>query len=881
METLDLGNLLVHLKADASQYKAVMNSVEGRFISLSTKMQKVGFKMSLALSVPIVSFATASVKAFANFDDAMTKSLAILDGVTPKIRKEMEDLALNISGKSTSSATELAKAYFYLASAGMDAKQSMASLKIVEEFAIAGNFDLSKATELLAGSQAALGLDSKNAAEHMKNMVRVSDTLVAANVLSQATTEEFAAALGTESASAMKVWGIQVEEGVAVLAAYAKQNTKGEKAGSDFGRMLRMTMKNYMEQRDVWMKMGIAIYDTQGKLLPIADIIETLTNKFGRLASEMKAAALAQLGFEARSQQVILPLLGMQDNIREYEMRLRSMSGFSKDVAEKNMQSFSAQLKIVKNQFVNVGISIGSYVAPILRSFAVHITNLTVWWGGLNEHTKQFIVYAGLIVAAIGPVILIVKYLTWTFYTLAKSQAVVLALSGPKGWAQLAIGAAIAAGAILLINDMMDTFGKTSESATDKAINGFKDMQKEAKRNGPLSSTANLEQFKRQDAELAKEMKRQSEITELAIPKLTPIIRQFPKHFNEKTGERIKSHEFAKKSMLAGGLLGGGIGAGLSYIMGKGIDEKIDDKIGKKIEAIRVEAEKMLNVNNAIKQNSPNGIFETLFGTKELDLQTEILTMHQMTDATAELIKKIEEEAEEAGLTEQALLRLKMARAGAVGSEFDRAETARKKAEDNTKIFEAQKEMKASLKYQKEANAIIGMDTFDASIQQAIMKANDAVDTIASSGQSPFEKLSNIGVITTDLKALVDEINNAREATEKFDESKALDDFAKSVKNSVKTAEDYLYDLEVAWQTDRITQEEYFAAVSKLANDVLKDTKEIGVGGFGSYNSKTMDLSAFQNTNDPALRKQDTIIRNLEQLNATQKRIETKEGGTY
>ena len=97
---LDLGNLLVHLKADTIQYdrqlkKAVttMRIVSRRIIAIARGMAlRVGALLNRfghflsrwvrRIGIALVAVGFFSVKAFASFDDAMIKSLAIMGNVS-------------------------------------------------------------------------------------------------------------------------------------------------------------------------------------------------------------------------------------------------------------------------------------------------------------------------------------------------------------------------------------------------------------------------------------------------------------------------------------------------------------------------------------------------------------------------------------------------------------------------------------------------------------------------------------------------------------------------------------------------------------------------------------------------------------------------------
>ena len=356
MVGLDLGNLLVHLKADNSQFKRIMKSSVAT-IKRATKIT----------AVAAGAYSVASVKAFASFDDAMVKSLAIMGDVTDGMKEDMRSLALQLSTESVTSAKELGKAYFYLASAGLDAKQSMASLATVDQFAIAGAFDMALATDLLTDAQSALGYTVKDATQNMENMAAIGDVLVAANTMANATVEQFSKSLTTEAGPAMKAYNIGLEEGVAVLAAYADQGIKGEKSGAMFGRMLRLLNKGFQSNRVEWAKFGVTIYDTVGELKPLNVIIDDLTGILGDMSTEQKVATLDLLGFKARVQQTILPLLGLGDKVKEYQERLEDASGVMKDVAEKQLKSFSAQMKILWNNIVRVSIAVGERFAPGIK----------------------------------------------------------------------------------------------------------------------------------------------------------------------------------------------------------------------------------------------------------------------------------------------------------------------------------------------------------------------------------------------------------------------------------------------------------------------------------------------------------------------------------
>jgi len=373
---------------------------------MGSDLTRMGRLMTLKITAPLVGIATASVKAFANFDDAMTKSLAIMGDVSGSMRSEMEQLALSISEKSVTSATELAESYFFLASAGLSAEQSMASLATVEKFAVAGAFDMALATDLLTDAQSALGMASDDTATHLKNMTHISNVLVGANTLANASVQQFSEALTADAASSMKTLNISLEEGVAVLAAYADRGKKAAEGGNLMGRMLRLLLKNARENGKEFERLGVSIKDSSGNLLPMGTLIGNVSKAFEGLTPIQKEARLNQMGFTALAQKSILPLIGAGDQITKYTKQLKEMGDITEEVANKQLKSFSSQIKIFKNQIVNVGREIGSILAPSILAMNERIKGAIEWWKELTGENKKFIVKLLAIAAAAGPVLI-------------------------------------------------------------------------------------------------------------------------------------------------------------------------------------------------------------------------------------------------------------------------------------------------------------------------------------------------------------------------------------------------------------------------------------------------------------------------------------------
>lgn len=274
------------------------------------------------------------------FNRALRNSQAIMTGLNEGIRQQMRETALDVAKSTLFSAEEAAKAFFFLTSAGLDAQQALRSLSAVANFAQAGMFDLSKGTELLTDAQSALGWKVKDVEQNYKNMIKVSDALVKTNQLVDATVEQLAEALTNRAAAAMKMFNIPLEQGLALLGAYADQGLKAEIGGRAFDIMLRDLTTKAIENKEAFEAAGIAVFTLGGKLRNPIAILRDLEESFEGLTAEQIKARQMTLKFQQRSLVFQTVLLGTSDAMTEYSAAIKEAGGTSERVARDQMTPF-------------------------------------------------------------------------------------------------------------------------------------------------------------------------------------------------------------------------------------------------------------------------------------------------------------------------------------------------------------------------------------------------------------------------------------------------------------------------------------------------------------------------------------------------------------
>tara|TARA_R110002020_G_scaffold235005_1_gene447163 strand:- start:1221 stop:3620 length:2400 start_codon:yes stop_codon:yes gene_type:complete len=339
------------------------------------KLATAGKVAGIALGVALVKGMTKATQEFIAFNDKMVQSLAIMD-TTVEQQKAMEAQAIAVSRETRIGAEQSAEAFFFLASAGLNAEQSISALPQVAKFAQAGMFDMATATDLATDAQSALGLTVSGAEQNLQNLTRVTDVLVKANTLANASVQQFSEALTNKAGSALKVTGKSIEEGVAVLSAFADRGVKGAEAGEKLNQLLRDIPRATAKNTAEFEKLGLQMFDNEGKLKNVADLVENLDSVLAPMSDELKASTLDQLGLNRGVADAVKILSGASDQIRDYESALSDSGGTTAEVAEKQMGSLKAQIDLMNNAFSELGILIGDTIAPALTAIVGFITKI-------------------------------------------------------------------------------------------------------------------------------------------------------------------------------------------------------------------------------------------------------------------------------------------------------------------------------------------------------------------------------------------------------------------------------------------------------------------------------------------------------------------------
>jgi len=478
-----VGTIFVRVGADASGLVTGFQKATREIERFGSRVFFMGSRMTAGITMPIMVAAGAVGKFGVEFDKAMTESLAIMDGVTPKIRKDMEEVARSISESSKYSAKEAAEGFYHLASAGYSATEAMQLLPVTTRFAQAGVMDLAKATEYLAGAQQSLGMRMEDPIENAKEMTRISDVLTEANNRALGTIEDFAQAITNKAGAQLRIYNKTVEEGTAALMALASQNVKGRLAGQQLYMVMRDLARFSLANADAWKKYGISVYDAVGNMRNLGDIITDVDKAMNKMSVVEQTKMWKALGFTDRTRAAIQYFRGMGQEMHNYENALNNAAGATERVANNQMKAFANQMQVVWNKIKNVAIELFNAFAPTLLNIVIpaverlieRFAKFAKWVSTWSDQTKVLtLIFLGL-AAAMGPIItvmgsqiLFLSAIVGGFTALGTSIRFItgLVVTATKAWNDYAK----AQGAVTLAQSFAWASGAVPGAATSKAV---------------------------------------------------------------------------------------------------------------------------------------------------------------------------------------------------------------------------------------------------------------------------------------------------------------------------------------------------------------------------------------------------------------------------
>lgn len=394
--------------ADSSQ------SMSSRFQAAGQMLTRAGTTLTTCVTVPLAGIGAASVKTAADFESSMSNVQA-LSGATGSELEQLSNLAKEMGANTQFSASEAADALGYMALAGWDTQQSMNALPGVLNLAAASGMGLAEASDLVTDYLSAFGEEADQAG-------RMADVLSYAQANSNTTTAGLGEAFKNCAANA-NAFGLDIEQTTALIGKLSDQGLKGSEAGTALSAVFRDITQKMKDGNITIGKTKIAVQDANGNYRSMTDILRDVENATDGMGDAQKNAALMST-FTSDSLKALNILLQTgSGNIEDFEKELRNSSGTAEEMANIMNDNLNGQITALKSALEGAAIAIGEALLPMIKGLVSVLQGALNWFNGLNDGVKTTIVTVGLVVAAIGPLLLILGSLASAIGNLIELKA--------------------------------------------------------------------------------------------------------------------------------------------------------------------------------------------------------------------------------------------------------------------------------------------------------------------------------------------------------------------------------------------------------------------------------------------------------------------------
>ena len=411
-EIIETEQNLRSLEAQANQSATALQKIGATGEKLKTvgdNISSAGEKM-LPATAAVAGLGTAAVTTAANFESSMSQvqatmgitkdSMSTVNGESVNTMNALSNLAKEMGSKTAFSASECAEALNYLALAGYNTQEMTDTLPTVLNLAAAGGLDLASASDMVTDAMSALGLgvsDAETMVDQMSKTASTTNTSVA----------QLGEGILTIGATAKSVKGGTAELNTA-LGILANNGIKGAEGGTHLRNIILSLQNPTDKAADAMKTLGVDVYDSQGNMRSMNDILGDLNKSMDGMTSEEKANIISTIFNKTDLSSVNALLANTGDTWDSLQQSITNSGGAAQQMADTQLDNLQGQLTILKSALEGLAISFGELLMPAIKSIVTAVQGFVDKLNSMDEGTKKVIVTIALIVAAIGPVLIVI-----------------------------------------------------------------------------------------------------------------------------------------------------------------------------------------------------------------------------------------------------------------------------------------------------------------------------------------------------------------------------------------------------------------------------------------------------------------------------------------
>ena len=390
-------NALNNAQATLKNYKKGLDEVNGKLKSGSaqieeyakkienfgSKTKEVGGSLSKNITAPIAAAGTAAYAAWMSVDEAYD-NIAVGTGATGDALSKLQESFDNVFAKAPFDAMDISNSLADLNTRfGFTGKVLEDASEKFLRFASVNKTDVSNAVALVSRAMGDAGIPAEE-------YTSVLDALTTASQASGISIDALTGNI-TKYGAPMRALGYTTEESIAIFASWEKAGVNTEIA---FSGMKKAISNFSAEGKDAKVEFKKTLEEI-AKCPDIASATTKAIEVFGTKAGPDLADAIKGGRFEF-----------------EEMLKLVESSSGQLDASFEATMDPADKAKVALNNLTLAGAALGdviqSALGPVFESLADILKDFTEWFKNLNPEIRQTIVFVGGIIAAVGPLLVLI-----------------------------------------------------------------------------------------------------------------------------------------------------------------------------------------------------------------------------------------------------------------------------------------------------------------------------------------------------------------------------------------------------------------------------------------------------------------------------------------
>ena len=307
----------------------------------------------------LAGLAKSSVSVGMNFDASMSQVAATM-GTTVDQIDNLTKVAKEMGSTTKFTATQAADALNYLALAGYDANKAAEVLPSVLNLAAAGGMDLAYASDLVTDAMASLNIEANK-----QNVDDFGNKLAMAASKANANVSQLGEAILTVGGTAANLKGGTTELTTA-LGLLANVGIKGAEGGTHLRNIILSLQSPTDEAAKKMQKLGLQVYDSQGKMRGLNDILSDLNSAMNGMTQGQKDSIINQL-FNKTDLAAVNGLLAAQgEQWGTLAAQIDNADGAMGQMAETQIDNLQGAMTIMSSAFEGMQLAVYDELEPTL-----------------------------------------------------------------------------------------------------------------------------------------------------------------------------------------------------------------------------------------------------------------------------------------------------------------------------------------------------------------------------------------------------------------------------------------------------------------------------------------------------------------------------------